>query len=447
MGKRRIEEVAIAKTFFQQHFSQSPAELPNVVIQRRLMTFLAESRDRNPAEYCLRCYISHQIEQVCLQLESQFGADHGFTRNDLFAFVLDDDGDWITSRKRPTQYRSLATEILETFDPDRAGLSTWVTRLVRHHKELNAFLLQQGVYLVSDWAILNDTSPKQLERIFTEFHAQTPVEIQQALHLLQSYHHIYRRDRLQQRQRGVKGQCPPPTPIQLEQMAAYLHPLVYPALTPEAILSRLQAIATQLRHYRVHIRGGALVSQSIDRPDTQIPALAMQTHDPDETEMEQQTFLMGYREQLLVGLDQVTAQVVGDRLALLQRKRSQAAQQFLKALHLFHCQGQSMTEIAAQVGLQAQFQVTRLMKLKQLRSDIRQRLLKQLKDYTLGLARTYTDTQLQTLDHAIEAALDEQLTQLMQQAEAEASVAKKRPLTSLFARRLCHHLDTRSLEP
>jgi hypothetical protein len=48
----------------------------------------------------------------------------------------------------------------------------------------NAFLLEHEVYLVSDWAILNDTSSKQLQRIFSQFHHLTSQEIQQAMQLL-----------------------------------------------------------------------------------------------------------------------------------------------------------------------------------------------------------------------------------------------------------------------
>lgn len=82
-------------------------------------------------------------------------------------------------------------------------------RLVKQHHELNAFLLEQGLCMLSDWAILNDTKPKKLRRVLTQFHHFTDPEVQQAVILLESYHAIYRRDRILQAQ---KGACPDPRP-------------------------------------------------------------------------------------------------------------------------------------------------------------------------------------------------------------------------------------------
>jgi hypothetical protein len=462
-GKRHIEEIALAKAFFQQQFPDlaEPADTSDAAIQRQLWQVRqnhASTEHRQFAEWCLRCYISNQIEQSCLQLEAQFGSDHGFTRYDLFPFVLDDVLDsrpqvTRSTDPRATVYRSLATEILESFDPAKAGLNTWVTRLVRHHKELNAFLLERGVYLVSDWAILNDTTPKQIQRILAEFHALSPVEIQVATHLLNAYHQVYRRDRLNQRQAGIKGQCAPPTSEQLQQIADDLRKTDLEKMAPftwsiEATMSQLQTLATQLRQYRVYVRGGAAPVESLDQPEHQSLAVAVPATERDDGQEAQQDFLAFYRDLFLRCLDQSLEQVTSDRLSHLQRKKGETAQQFFVALQLFHCRGKSMGEIATQLGLQAQYQVTRLLKLKEFRADVRQQLLLSLRDRIVEKAKDYADPdRLQTLDQQIETALDEQISTVMQQAEAEASIAKNRPLASVFARRLCQHLDTRSTNP
>ncbi|MDX2214265.1 MAG: hypothetical protein SFY66_13330 [Oculatellaceae cyanobacterium bins.114] len=453
-GKRQIEEIAAAKTFLLQHFGEDlrQSELTDTTIQRQLWQIwqnnTTDSETRRLAEICLRCYISNQIEQVCLHLEGQFGSEHGFTRYDLFPLVLNDVPEvrrfpQVTAR---TTYRSLATDILQSFDPTKASLSTWATRLVRHDKEVNAFLLDHGIYLISDWAILNDTTPKQLQRILAEFHALTIAEIHQATHLLQGYHLIYRQARLQQRQSGAKGQCPPPTPEQLRRIAQYLEGVTQ-KLTPEATLSRLQTLATLLRQYRIYVRGGAAPTESLDQPEQQ--ALAAQLLFPErDTEQEAENeFLTFYRNQFLTSLDQTLAQVTSDRLGQLRRKGCETIQQFLSAMYLFHCEGRSMTEIAVEVGLQAQYQVTRLLKLKEFRAEVRQHLLLTLRDRILDKAKEYADpNRLKSLDQTLEAALDEQIAAILQQAEAEASVAKHCPLDSLFARRLCQYLDHRNTE-
>lgn len=450
-GQRRVEEVAIAKDFFQQRFG-TDQPISDASIQRELLQLWhgeANSADRQRAEWCLRCFISQQIEQVCVQLEVKFGARHGFTRYDLLPFVLDDNlrtqpSSKSSNRQISTQYRSLTTEILETFDLDRAGLSTWTTRQVRHHRELRAFLHEHGVLLATDWGILNDTSPNLLRSILAEFYNLTSTEITPAYYLLQSYHEVYRYDRLQQRQLGRLNNrevCAAPSPKQLRRVAEALPADIVPMRSPEYILSQLQTIASQLRQYRLHRLSKTLPTESLDQPKAAATAATMPTPEA-EIDLEEEKFLTFYREQVLKCLDEAIAQATCDRLTYLQRKKAKAAQQFLTALELFHCQGQSMTEISAQVGLKAQFQVTRLLKLKEFRANVRSRLLQLLFHSVLDKAKAFTDpAKLQTLNQRIEVVLDEHITTLIQQAETEAAVAKQHPPTSLFARRLCHHLD------
>ncbi len=121
----------------------------------------------------------------------------------------------------------------------------------------NAFLLEHEVYLVSDWAILNDTSSKQLQRIFSQFHHLTSQEIQQAMQLLGSYHAVYRAQRLQARQAGIKG-CQPPTTEQLRQMQDRLSTQTNRMICPETLLAQLEEMASRLRQYRIHVRRGSL---------------------------------------------------------------------------------------------------------------------------------------------------------------------------------------------
>jgi hypothetical protein len=452
-GRRKVEEIASAKLFIQQQFSVTADEgdALDSLIQKELLNLLQEGRSAASdmyvlAECCLRCFISHQIELVCIQLEQQFGSQYGFTRYDLFPLVLDDDGQLYSSKPSSSQYRSLSREILQTFDPNRAGLSTWTNRFVRYHPELSRFLREHGIYLASDWAILSDTSPDHLQRILLEFHNLTSTEIEQSYYLLQAYHLVYRQDRLQMRLNGTlkgKKQCLPPTPDQLARMAQYLQEQTLNLLSNEATMRKLQTLATQLRQYRIYVRGGTLPVQSLDQPETYSLAVGIQSPEQDGIQEEQYEFLKFYRKQFLLCLDQSIQHATDSRLAYLQRKSAQSAEQFVAALQLFHCQGQSMGEIASQIGLQAQYQVTRLVKLKEFRASVRQNLLLLLSDRILEKARTYVDTnQLYRLDQQLEAALNEQIDSVLQQAEAEAAVAKNSPLNSLFARRLCHYLDT-----
>jgi hypothetical protein len=106
-----------------------------------------------------------------------------------------------------------------------------------------------------------------------------------------------------------------------------------------------------------------------------------------------------------------------------------------------------MGDIATHIDFQAQYHVSRLLKLKSLRSDIQHQFLRLLRDRVTHEAKTYTSPErLQALSKQIEEALDEQVTQVVNEAATEASTAtgtKHRSPTSLFAQRLCRYLDTR----
>lgn len=435
------EVIPAAKTFFQTQFPHfvSRGNVAERQIQRQLIQWsrgeqsTEHSEVSSLAQLCLRCFVSRQIEQVCVQLELKFGSNHGFNRYDLFPFVLTDLG--VDKTPHYTQFTCLATDILQTFDPERASLTTWTNRLVKQHRELNRFLLEQGVYLISDWAILNDTTPSQLSRIYREFHHLTDSEIQQARILLRSYHSIYRRDRISSNQ---TGQCALPTPAQLQQMANQVHRKTNLRLFPPDVMEQLQTLAQRLRDYRVSVRRGTLPSQSLDDP-----TVSVNVHQPSLVDEAEHLFLTAYRQQFVTCLDQAIQQVIDEQRVKLNRKQSDKFQQFILALRGFHCQGKSMTDIANLVGFKAQYQVSRLLKLKQIRTAVRGQMLNSLLDCIIDLAKTCTDPeQIIALDQQIERVLAEDIDKMIQEAEIEAELKnKKQALKGLFAQRICQYLD------
>jgi predicted DNA-binding protein YlxM (UPF0122 family) len=435
-GGSRTEEQSSTKAFFRQLFSQEihSVEGRHDLIQRSLLNL-----SRNPpsqphqylqAELSLRCFISHQIEQVCIQLETQFGNYYGFTRYDLFPFVLDDDGNpWNGC------YRPLGLQILQSFNPDRATLAAWTTRLVKQHQDIDQFLLERGLCMRSDWALLNGTSIPKLEGILAQFYQLTPSEVGQAAVLLESYHAVYRRDRLLKTQ---KGRCPPPTLQQLEEMANHIQQNTEESCSATAIQTRLHALADRLRHYRTSARGGTQAMLSLDQTENTSLLDNLKADLQDEPNEQQSEFLRTYRQQFLSCLKTALEKVVSDRLRRLSPPRDQS---FLTALHLFYCKEYSMTEIAHQIEVQAQYQVTRLLCLKDFRADVRHWMLQCLHSYVLEQARSYVSLQqLDNLDNQIEAALSEQIDALIQKDQANAKTPKSYLSKSLFARSLCQHL-------
>ncbi|WP_341526347.1 hypothetical protein WKK05_27895 [Nostoc sp. UHCC 0302] len=436
-GKRQIKEIKPAKEFFADTFPEYTVEsdVNDTEVQRLLLEL---SRDAPAdrcllAERCLLCFISWQIEQVCLQLEANFGNVHGFSCTDLLPYVLDDDG-----RLQPaSSYQCLSRKVLQSFDSAQSSLTNWTTTRVKQDPALNKFLLELGVYLISDWAILNDTRPKQLERILREFHSLTVSEIEYFSKLLESYHLIYRVQRLQQRSLGIRGKCSPPTTQQLEEIALKLESQIGQILKSETVMAQLQNLASRLRQYRIHARGGALPTVSRDAMDRE-GISAPQVTNSEENEDNQAEFLQLYRSQFLVCLEQALALVIGSRIRQLQSKKADKAKTFLAALQLIYCQQLPMTAIAKQVGLRAQDAVTRLLKLKEFRADVQQQLMLILRDRVLVLAQNYFNLErIQILEHQIASALDEQIAMVVEEADKKSRTTKN----SLFADQICRYID------
>jgi hypothetical protein len=439
-GHQRVEEVAIAKEFLQEQFPEFTRQekLPDTLIQRQLWGLIQQNepddRISQLAKLCLRCFISHIIYSVSQRLTDMFGRQHNFTVNDLLPYVMDDEG---MSRRQPSGYRSLATQILDSYDPTKAALSTWVYRRVIRHDGIEQFLLEHGVFLCSDWSLLNAAISTQF-RILQSFYSLSDIELAQAKRLIESYQTVYSPSRIEHRASGASRSCQPPTLEQLRQIAQGLQ--TETLLSPEVVLSQLQALATKLRRYRIAAkRGGAMQMSSIE---DHLPAVDyIASPEPEGDSDEQIELLHRYQTLFLRCLDATIAQVISDRFTSLPRKRTPA--QFITALKLMYCQGLSMTDIATQLNLGAQSQVTRLLQLTELRADIRQRWLATLQEQVPELVRSFESLdRLKDWDQRLEQALSEEVEAVLQEAVVETRSARNRPLTSRFAQRLRHYLDS-----
>ncbi len=124
---------------------------------------------------------------------------------------------------------------------------------------------------ISDWAILNDTKSKQLEQILAEFHRLDEGEITVACALLESYHAVYRRDRLRQRrnqftsgQTRTKVPCAPPTLKQLHEIVQGVNAKTSLNIQSQEVSHRLHDLAKRLRQYRHAVRLGFTGTACLD---------------------------------------------------------------------------------------------------------------------------------------------------------------------------------------
>ncbi|MDY6804278.1 MAG: hypothetical protein SXA11_10790 [Cyanobacteriota bacterium] len=467
VGECQIQTLEDAKAFFRQQFPQfvGSSDVPDKEIQCQLM-LLCQSGDeetKRQSDRCLRCFISHQIKEICLDLARRFGGRNRFSRQELFGLLLDDDFDppksplkrgtlkapplkrgagggskHSASVLKKTSYQSLASQILQNFDPEKSELSTWTNWMVKCHQPLKEFLLENGIYRSTDWSILNKTTPGELENILSEVYCLSPIEIEQYKLLLESFLAVYRADRLQQRQRGIQ-KCPPPTKEQLEKIANQSPATTN--LSPDRVLGRLQKMAWFLRQYRIASKSGSPPTVEIDNPEDDGSFnyfVAPEVRDNAETD-----FLIAYSRELQPCLLGAVEKAIANRVSYLQTRRNPKHREFLKAIELFH-RGKSMTEIAPEVGCQKQYQVTRLLKLDEFRADVKQLMLVELKRRVLDLAKVYVNAELlQNSEQKIDDALEEEISITIEEAQSKSMGKNTGTNNSDLARAICQYFDER----
>jgi hypothetical protein len=132
---------------------------------------------------CLRCRISHALEAWLVAAYKAHRGHHGIELEEMASYGLDDDGA-PTIRTRPDTrvpfvYAELASlpeglvspfsaEVLRSYEPSRSGLPHWARLKIQAHNELKAYFKQHGLLLISDWALLRNTSPQRIQQACQE---------------------------------------------------------------------------------------------------------------------------------------------------------------------------------------------------------------------------------------------------------------------------------------
>ncbi|HEY9605857.1 MAG TPA: hypothetical protein V6C85_29900, partial [Allocoleopsis sp.] len=376
-----------AKEFFQKQFLElagvaNLSQQQDLEIQAALLSyFRTEESSLNTsigsvAGLCLRCYISYFIKEACIKLVSQFGHHSCFALPDLLPFVLNDDGrtQLLLDRdgqsqiildkygnKQKSYYNFFTFEILRKFDLNAgSSLGSWTHYQTRQNQEIKNFLSEQGIQLLSDWALLNRARPEQLERL------GYPADRD----LVEVFHAVYRRDRRKQRPRRVRG-CPDPTHDQLSEMLHGLRERGASVHSPEDLMRSLKRVAKQLRQYEAP---STEPFEAIDSSTGEV--LTKEFPDPqsrnDLDEIEQQELQDFCTQQFLECLQQSVEQGFRDRIhAILKSpRRAVFAPQVKLGLQLLYSQGMSQHAIAQQLGM-TQSQVSRLLQPEELLSQVR----------------------------------------------------------------------------
>ncbi|MEA5626523.1 hypothetical protein [Nostoc sp. UHCC 0251] len=444
----------LAKEFIQKQLSESQNNDP----QSSLISYFyakqtaVDIRSRAEAGLCLRCYVSEPILKACRKLDTLFGVQKDFSYQDLLTFALNDDGETLVildsdrktqlilddkGKAKTTAYQFFTVKVLQTFNADsqsRMSLDNWAYLQTKQNPEIKNFLSEFGFKHLSDWALLNRARPKQIEGL-----------AERDRHLVEVYHAVYRRDRVQHRQLGAK-RCPDPDALQLQEMLTCLQARNVTIKTTTELLKELKQVAVQLRQYDIWSNREPL---EISDPDTgnYTTRTDLPYESRDELDVEQQEFLDFLHEQLRIALTQTIEQEIRSCISKLEKSKKYApfAKQFIPGLQLYYNQGLSLKDIAPRLGMTSWDQARRILNPGELLNKVRVSCVQQLLASILKKAQEKGLTEippksdyLQSLAEQIEAFAD---AEIFQEAGEEIRAGKNRKMESLYAQQLCLTLN------
>ena len=221
-------------------------------IDRRLLLASPAVDDPLPL-FCLRCRISHALEAWLLVTYKAHHVSKGINLAAMASYALDDDGA-LTIRTGPDSeaaftYAQLAlmpkglispfsAEVLRSYDASLCGLPHWARLKIQSHNELKAYFRQHGLLLISDWALLRNSSPTRVRQA-CEQHLRSSDTIETLCALHSRYGPLYDVAKVVHKQATGKASGWQPDLLFLRELA--------PDQDPFATNERMKAIASAIR--------------------------------------------------------------------------------------------------------------------------------------------------------------------------------------------------------
>jgi hypothetical protein len=433
------------KAYLTEHYRDhlTVESFPDIPLQKALFAITqnhqAPLHHRELAEQCLRCRISHTIFQTIDSLWDKFGKSvNPFSLIEILSLVLNDTDRHLRpfspiDPSAPTQFKPLAQKILETYNPKSASLNTWTSRLTRHDPEIVRFLLEHGIAQISHWALLNECTPSRLERLLKKEYGieggdrdkpQYKADFQKIDHdcdLLQQFHLIYTQTRT------PGSPCQIPTKEQFKAIADSLHQ------SPKTCKEELLKLAKILRNHYIRSRGGRVPQKEINYDDIKpsdeiideergnssksknslnIDWEDLSTDLLDDSELFENTqklhtiLLTRCQTSFPIALELAVEQAIEQRYQTLlssshTKTREKAKKLYFPALHCVFCEFQKMKDIAAQLGMARQEDISNLLELTPMRSTVRRLTLQIMLTDLKQAMKSFPLQTLEDLDHAI----------------------------------------------
>ena len=280
---------------------------PSAAGDRLLLAACSTSDDG--AFLCLRCRISHPIEQKLRDLHRRFADSYGLDLIELASYGLDDDGRTLSyqplSALPAARITPFTAQVICSYDASRgAGLPHWARTKLQAHNGLKAYLLENGLLLISNWALLADSAPRRVRHAWEGFGAGS-LTVEAALALHAAYRSHYREAKAAYRRRSGKASGWEPDDAFLSAIS--------PATDPKSTSSQLVQIADAIRMARSGRWQWTQQPQADDGEGTEIeiadPSTLTGTSEPDGPSAAEQLAL------ITAALDRATAAVMPAVLA------------------------------------------------------------------------------------------------------------------------------------
>jgi len=318
---------------------------PTPRIDNQLLAASELSEDQRPL-LCLRCHISHPMEAWIRALYGRFKTSYELELSALAGFALDDTGhsqvrnpggisvpfSFSKIKALPAGLLSpFSAEVLRTYEHERCGLPHWARLKLQCHNELKTYLRQEGLLLISDWALLADTSQRRI-RDSWQTCGDGAYTSEQQLELHRAYKPLYRDAMEAYRARTGKGSGWLPDEAFLNQLA--------PAQPLSETELQLKAMADGVRRL---LSGRWMQSRSSDQATLEDHVDPNSVVDPNEAQEGDDPVEL--RQQIDQALHQALDAAMPEDMAAEARKFSKAPER--KLAWQLYGEGLSQRDIAA----------------------------------------------------------------------------------------------------
>ena len=251
-GVRGVEHPEAA-VFIRRCFGAEPE--PSRAVDLDVLASAKDSPDPLPM-LCLRCRISHALATWLLVTFRAHHQSTGIELDAMASYALDDDGALTMatgpSEKVPFTYAEIASmpaglispfsaDVVRSYDPSLCGLPHWAKLKIQAHNELKTYFKQHGLLLISDWALLRNSSATRV-RLACEQHLRSSTTLDRLAGLHQRYGPLYDQAKAEYKAQTGKASGWQPDIDFLKQLA----PDAEPFTTKEELLAIAKAIRQML---------------------------------------------------------------------------------------------------------------------------------------------------------------------------------------------------------